>query len=64
LTSVLLIVLLSSINGCATNKFIPCETPELRGDTYQDIIILSLEQAVALDECNLVNGTYDYVPNE
>lgn len=29
-----------------------CDKPELNGKTYRDAIILSIEQAKALEECN------------
>jgi len=61
---VLLIVCWSTISGCATTKFIPCEIPELKGDTIQDVLELSVEQADALEKCNIRNGAYDYVTKD
>lgn len=29
-----------------------CDTPTLQGVTYRDALVLSIEQAKALDECN------------
>ncbi|MGY8872228.1 MAG: Rz1-like lysis system protein LysC [Pseudomonadales bacterium] len=30
----------------------PCKQPELMGDTWRDVLVLSIEQKAALIECN------------
>lgn len=48
--------------GCATpsktgiiNAY-QCEQPPLKGDTWADLAILSVEQKTAIDVCNIRNG--------
>lgn len=31
----------------------PCDSPELMGDTYADVIQLAYNQKIALQECNI-----------
>lgn len=48
--------------GCGTTKARPfpqayrCEKPELRGPTWADVAILSVEQSAAIEVCNIRNG--------
>lgn len=50
--------------GCQTTRPVvraaECEKPELRGDTWADVAILSVEQASAIDICNIRNGVDTY----
>lgn len=65
LRSVLLSLFLGITAGCATSPepfptAVECEKPELRGDTWADIAILSVEQSAAIDICNIRNGVDTY----
>lgn len=64
LVSVLLSLFLS-ITGCASRQIDypvakACDKPTLRGETWADVAILSVEQASAIDICNIRNGTDTY----
>ena len=64
LVSVLLSLSLG-ITGCASRQVDypvahECVKPTLRGSTWADIAILSVEQASAIDVCNIRNGTDTY----
>ena len=53
------------ITGCATSGgelpiAYPCDKPPLRGETWADVAILSVEQAAAIDVCNIRNGVDTY----
>lgn len=54
--------------GCATEtkryQVYKCEQPELKGPTWADVAILSVDQKAAIDICNILNGTSDYDPYE
>jgi hypothetical protein len=52
-----------AITGCRTieqRPAFPCDKPELRGDTWADVAILSVEQAAQIDVCNIRNGVDTY----
>lgn len=59
LTLIVLAFILMMLLGCSypvVKKSNPvltrdCDNPELQGPTYRDAIILSIEQAKALEEC-------------
>jgi hypothetical protein len=55
---------LGIMGGCQTTPKITraaeCEKPSLRGDTWADVAILSVEQASAIDICNIRNGVDTY----
>lgn len=52
--------------GCAASKTktLPvayrCDKPDLRGPTWADVAILSVEQSSAIDVCNIRNGVDVY----
>lgn len=37
-----------------------CDQPELRGPTWADVAILSIDQKASIEICNTLNGTSDY----
>ena len=60
-----LLTLSLGITGCASRQIDypvahECVKPPLRGDTWADVAILSVEQASAIDVCNIRNGTDTY----
>lgn len=56
----MLLSLFSGITaGCQTRQSlaaVPCEQPQLRGPSWADVAILSVEQKSAIDICNIRNG--------
>ena len=65
LLTVLLSLFLGITGGCATSPdvypvAVECEKPPLRGETWADIAILSVEQSAAIDICNIRNGVDTY----
>ena len=63
LLSVLLIACSSIMAGCPASRQVKpykCEQPELRGDTWADVAILSIEQRAEIEKCNIRNGVDDY----
>ena len=61
LPSVLLMLCFAITAGCANNRpaVYSCSKPPLKGETWADIGILSVEQAAAIDVCNIRNGVYE-----
>ena len=58
-------MLFLGITGCASRQIDypvahECVKPPLRGETWADVAILSVEQASAIDVCNIRNGTDTY----
>lgn len=63
----MLLILFSVIMaGCATSapkqKIYFCEKPQLKGPTWADVAILSVDQAAAIEICNTLNGLGSYEP--
>ena len=61
----MLLSLSFAITGCATSGgelplAYPCEKPTLKGDTWVDVAILSVEQSASIDVCNIRNGVDTY----
>lgn len=58
----MLLSVMISLTSCGTSYYrtspvpeyllVPCEVPELAGDTYGDVIKLAYRQKVSLMECN------------
>lgn len=58
----MLLSVMISLTSCETSYYrtspvpeyllVPCEVPELAGDTYGDVIKLAYRQKVSLMECN------------
>lgn len=58
------LLIMTSCSGCAREYIYikqdipalllePCDSPELMGDTYADVIQLAYNQKLALQECNV-----------